>query len=350
ATLHHLHGFPYIPGSSVKGLLHHFAEMEWMAETMAKLPEPTSLGEEPPEILKEAIEAASLVWTLFGSLVVERAKLKNGSLLGPKGPRERLTPWKERIKEEKLHEQEPWQGVYADLVRLLDTNRGAALTCFDAVPTKAAIQAGMLECDILNPHYPEYYRKEGAGISPSDTENPTPIYFLAVKPGVTFEFRFKLRDDDIHNGTPKNWSREALLEQVEAWLARALSEWGIGGKTSAGYGYFDPPHPVGQKGTPPGARKAKGTDPAGRMERKPPATPAEEARAILPPGLAPSELAQRIDRAPEYPEAVQREIARLFRVHYSQEVKKWRKKKEKPNVAKRLAWVERFSEGGEHDA
>src|SRR5207245_1060872 len=29
-TLHHLYGFPFIPGSSVKGILHHVAEMQLM--------------------------------------------------------------------------------------------------------------------------------------------------------------------------------------------------------------------------------------------------------------------------------------------------------------------------------
>ncbi len=68
--------------------------------------------------------------------------------------------------------------------------------------------------------------------------DPNPVYFLAVAPGKTFEFRFRWR---AFRGDPAGGSPEKAegLERARRWLKEGLDLWGAGGKTAAGYGYFD---------------------------------------------------------------------------------------------------------------
>jgi CRISPR type III-B/RAMP module RAMP protein Cmr6 len=79
--------------------------------------------------------------------------------------------------------------------------------------------------DIMNPHYPDYY--SGAR-PPTNDQNPVP--FLTVT-NTTFTFALAPRD-------PNSDKHKADVEQVKAWLLEALQKYGVGGKTSAGYGYF----------------------------------------------------------------------------------------------------------------
>jgi CRISPR-associated protein Cmr6 len=79
----------------------------------------------------------------------------------------------------------------------------------------------VLELDIVNPHHDE----DG-----KDKENLTPNPFLSVKEGIIWRFVFFARkgvDND-----------QELLETTERWLKEALTQYGIGAKTAAGYGKF----------------------------------------------------------------------------------------------------------------
>jgi len=58
-----------------------------------------------------------------------------------------------------------------------------------------------------------------------------PVYFLAVKPGVTFTFPLAKRRADVP---------EELLELARQWLLGALCHLGAGAKTNTGYGAFKP--------------------------------------------------------------------------------------------------------------
>jgi len=81
--------------------------------------------------------------------------------------------------------------------------------------------------DIMNPHYPEYY---GGNKPPTNDQSPVPVTFLTV---TNTKFTFAL--------VPRNSSIEQHMkdmEQVKKWLQEALQKYGVGGKTSAGYGYF----------------------------------------------------------------------------------------------------------------
>ncbi len=79
-----------------------------------------------------------------------------------------------------------------------------------------------LKMDIMNPHYPDYYSK---GSPPADWQSPTPIKFLTVE---KTRFKFFLASRD------KN-----LVDKATEWLKEALQNYGIGAKTSLGYGFFE---------------------------------------------------------------------------------------------------------------
>jgi len=93
-----------------------------------------------------------------------------------------------------------------------------------------------LKEDIMNPHYPQYYGSDGKNTikPPSDTENPVPIKFLAVKEGTEFVFRVLYRTEK----TEPN-SKEQIKEKITNFFKRSLTKEGIGAKTSLGYGHFE---------------------------------------------------------------------------------------------------------------
>jgi CRISPR-associated protein Cmr6 len=77
--------------------------------------------------------------------------------------------------------------------------------------------------DVMTPHHADYYAKKGDS-PPSDFDDPNPVTFLAV----TGTFRVVVSCDN------KEWAA-FTLKLVKA----ALKEWGVGGKTNAGYGRMD---------------------------------------------------------------------------------------------------------------
>lgn len=105
----------------------------------------------------------------------------------------------------------------------MDGVAGGALF-LDAIPAGQA----QLEIDIINPHFPDYYRQGSSLVPPTDWQNPEPVPFLAVAPGTRFLFAVGWR------GKPDT----DRLGRAVAWLKRGLRELGVGAKTSAGYGYF----------------------------------------------------------------------------------------------------------------
>ncbi len=82
---------------------------------------------------------------------------------------------------------------------------------------------GLVE-DVMTPHHAKYY--SGESEVPSDFDDPTPIAFLAV--AGTFQV-FLSCEDSSDEG--KRWLGLAM-----ELLVTALENWGIGGKTNAGYG------------------------------------------------------------------------------------------------------------------
>lgn len=85
--------------------------------------------------------------------------------------------------------------------------------------------------DIVNNHHPDYYQHDDNKHAPGDWENPVPVYFLAVAPGLTFTFALAKRRSDVP---------DELLAMAQQWLLGALCHLGAGAKTAAGYGAFKP--------------------------------------------------------------------------------------------------------------
>ncbi|NLP09433.1 type III-B CRISPR module RAMP protein Cmr6 [bacterium] len=272
--LHPLYGFPYIPASEVKGLLHHIAEMQIMEgiedaegnKLVLQTDYQPDLDAEPPNALLRTLSYLKMVKILFGSIHLVQGEME---ATNPKTDRKekRSTGFvppliilkkiqaglKERTKDRHINEKSlstSWKIVYNSLKWLTDEHTGGILRFYDAVP--APDQNDLLQLDVLTPHYQKYYEDPNGAIYPSDDQSPNPVLFLAVRPEVTFEFFFRSKYDRIaaiqqQNPNDKEaaqiidilqeWNT-TCIEQVKSWLNMALSNFGIGAKTAAGYGYF----------------------------------------------------------------------------------------------------------------
>jgi len=103
------------------------------------------------------------------------------------------------------------------------TEQAGKIVFLDALPT----QPPKFTLDIMNPHFPDYYRTEGKK-APSDWQSPKPVFFLTVS-HTPYVFAISARTNDAND----------LLPTAEKWLKGALGELGIGAKTSADYGYWE---------------------------------------------------------------------------------------------------------------
>lgn len=186
-TLHAIYGFPYLPGSGLKGLARSYAETIWLA------------GQDDPASAWETIER------VFG--------WAPGSDQVGKGQEK---PWKP--KEVRPHPKEA-------------SARAGAVVFHDAWPTSWP----RLVIDIVNNHHPSYYQENKP---PGDWDSPVPVYFLAIEPGQEFEFA-------IGPGPAATDDGDALRALARQWLDGALTHLGSGAKTAAGYGYWNEPEPGG---------------------------------------------------------------------------------------------------------
>lgn len=315
-ALHPLLGFPYVPGSAVKGLLRRVAETEWAEWALASGLEPPgpNLPPSPPPALRFAVETGRDLRDLFGSFV------EGETYLSPEKPWLDLVAWAKLLDAQNPIPVE-WVAVNGELVGLVrGPHTGGRLRCYDAVPAPSELTASpprLLEVDVLTSHYKKYYEEKS---EPVDSLAPNPVQFLVVRPGVTFEFRFAAR-----SGTDKGRERR-ILEHAKRWLQRGLMELGAGAKTAAGYGYF----------TFDGLR-------LGSAAAEEPVPPAETppAKRLLPVGLSASDLASILDRvAREVPDLeIQRAVARRAEEHYGAVLAGWRARP-KAALRKRIAWLE----------
>ncbi len=86
--------------------------------------------------------------------------------------------------------------------------------------------------EILNPHFPDYYRGQR---EPTEDQSPIPVKFLVVKPGVKFVLRVLLR---LPYAKAPFLSQEQLVSIVKKNIRRAVTETGMGAKTALGFGRF----------------------------------------------------------------------------------------------------------------
>ena len=163
-TLHHIYGIPYIPASSIKGVVR-----SWIIEEMFENSE------------EKAFKESSEMCDIFGC-------------------------------DEKSFYKEAREGK---------------IIFFDAFPTSPPI----IEPDIMNPHYPEYY---GGDKAPTDYQNPVPITFLTVK-DTDFQFIIGSKKEALANFYVGKTDADKN-KTIDVWLKEALENHGIGAKTAVGYG------------------------------------------------------------------------------------------------------------------
>jgi CRISPR-associated protein Cmr6 len=105
-----------------------------------------------------------------------------------------------------------------------------------------------LRRDIMTPHHGDYY--SGKNAAPTDFDKPNPISFFSISGTFHIALSCDAPDED------GKWT--GLAFRI---LSEALKKWGIGGKTSAGYGRMIPdenPHgrkPAGQEQPAPAEEK-----------------------------------------------------------------------------------------------
>lgn len=120
---------------------------------------------------------------------------------------------------------------YEDTVEKLEIfgslGQEGKIVFLDSLPEPNSLNSDFLVLDILNVHYPDYYRDKEAKTPPGDWMSPVPVFFLAVE-GITYRFWLMVKDEE----------ELRLLERAESLLKGALENIGVGAKTSAGYGYL----------------------------------------------------------------------------------------------------------------
>ena len=211
-TFHRIYGFPFIPGSSLKGLARAWAMLQLAATlgvpslTLDEYLQRNPPGEKPRDKtplnkLEDLLEAQDKDWSgLLGKIesdpAIQRAE---GAILklGIQGLRTNSDIFN-------------FRQVFGCLDHV------GKVVFFDAVP----LAQPTLEIDVMNPHYADYYQ---GNAPPADYLSPTPIYFLTV--GRDSRYLFAV----------------AGPEKIQArkWLEGGLSELGSGAKTTSGYGYWE---------------------------------------------------------------------------------------------------------------
>jgi len=104
-----------------------------------------------------------------------------------------------------------------------NTDLKGGIIFMDAYP----VDCPRLKVDIMNPHYGDYYRGDRG---PTDDQMPVPIKFLVVDKGAEFVFRALIK--------PAEKLQADLVDLCKKALENAITEEGIGAKTALGYGRF----------------------------------------------------------------------------------------------------------------
>jgi len=96
----------------------------------------------------------------------------------------------------------------------------AFVTYFDALYVPGSARGGPLPLDVITVHHPKYYQTQGEN-PPTDFDDPNPVPFLSA----VGDYLVALK------GPTPEWTEYAFR-----LLESALSDYGVGGKTSSGYG------------------------------------------------------------------------------------------------------------------
>ncbi len=196
-TLHPLYGFPYLPGSALKGIAR--------AAAFFALAEKLGI---------EGVDNETFL------------KLKKA---GKKTDLQKLVQALDEDEESKWPECLKAEQQVARHFRELFGWRSAAgkVIFFDGMPARVP----MIVSEVMTPHFAAFYSGDGA---PHDADKPKPISFLAIARETPFGFAVGWRRG------PKD---QQLYGKAIDWLTVGLTEIGLGGKTAAGYGFFSAKDP-----------------------------------------------------------------------------------------------------------
>ncbi len=218
-------GIPYIPGSAVKGCARRAAITtlrEWCETGIRPTGQDNLLApicsafQEPSDLLVQVALLfgwVELDWTPKGDFAWACEKV----MLTVRKSAATTLATKLGISISESNSDAPWKSL---------PNFTGSIAFLYAAPNA---DPG-LELDVLTNHHAEYYK--GTLKIATDTEDPVPVFFPAVKPqSGTAHFTFALLP--LRNADP------ALLELGKRLLQVGLEVFGIGAKTNAGYGCFD---------------------------------------------------------------------------------------------------------------
>jgi CRISPR type III-B/RAMP module RAMP protein Cmr6 len=209
-TLHRLFGLPIIPGSALKGAARTWALLKLAEELGVPILSPTEAAAKSQTPL-EKFEAVILSQESEREQAALLSQLLQDSTISDEAPIRNLSP-------QELREKcQPFFEVFGS------TERAGSVIFFDAIP----LEVPKFQLDIMNPHYPNYYRTQGQN-PPADWESPNPVFFLTV---TKTHYRFAI--------AARSEQGNRLLDLAEKWLKGALADLGIGAKTSADYGFWD---------------------------------------------------------------------------------------------------------------
>lgn len=196
-------GLPYIPGSSVKGLLRSMFPILPPNKPLNKVDEKTK------ELLPRKRQFICRLWN--EKVIKHEEILKEWHELKESQPDIPSM----QIEEHEIDELAKiiFEGQLKDsYLSIYDRD-----IFFDAQISNYDKEKGILDFDYITPH------KE-------TLKNPTPIKFLKILPSVTFVFEFKLHNNKLKSGKVILANAKKLLFQ------EILTTVGIGAKTNVGYG------------------------------------------------------------------------------------------------------------------
>lgn len=248
------YGVPYLPGSSIKGVVRRAAEelalfekdsngwsivaVWWLFGFDAASSYLRPVGKDEASFVRKEVER-------WHQAFKERTSCDDPLFL----------PFFEVIKSQIPPEEKITLDTFARKLQESEVLRKAIhvkglLDFWDSIPV---LPNGELRVDIMNPHYTHYYQE---GKPPGDWGSPNPIFFLTLPVGTEFTFHVRLLRtsrvppsllENNADGIPRWWSLlDAAFKFAFEWI-------GFGAKTAVGYGRLE-------KSLPTSTRKESATE------------------------------------------------------------------------------------------
>ncbi len=211
-TFHHTYGVPYLPASSVKGLLRY----AFWGEALGVYPFGIEAVPKPFELLTEDEGEAFKVISKLDELTSNAETFDGLKKALTKKVEEGNLPVKV-VSEEKLKK------FFEIFKTLFGTQKVRGKVIF----ADALAKEFKLGVDITNPHFKDYYQlKEKHPVQIAEIYNPVPVHFLVVE-DATFIAPYKILDKGGYK------TSEKIIDKL---LKEAFELLGIGGKRRKGYG------------------------------------------------------------------------------------------------------------------